>query len=519
MKGLFLRVYLAVALAITVVTIGVYAFLHGTFTPNRNELVREQVEEAALGMARALSEAPAASDRRMTLVRELQQETGPTLAILPIGMTPLSAEQQGQLRRGRVVLVGSELRRFAYALIPGEDSVLEWELLGLQSLALQWVSPTLELEASSKLGRRPATLRRIDADAVELTEIDRQRLVYRPISVPDIGHLAAGTLYRSIPGTDQLVQARRPLSDTVLRILIPALCLLLVAVAIGATLVPLHRRLAVVSRVTERFANGDLAARTGLGGRSPVERLGKDIDRMAERISQLLDHNEELLRAVAHELRTPISRLYFSVEVARSAKTIEDLAPLADVVDSSLAELRDLTDELLTFSRSGEGAPALRLEQRDAEALLQTAATQNGDERVRIRSTGGSRPLLSCEPRLMVRAVANVLANAARFANQRIEAGVSIEDERVVFTIDDDGPGIPPSERERVLLPFERLESSRSRDEGGAGLGLALVDRILRRHGGGVQILDSPLGGARVVLWVPVPTDSSGTGSPPKAQA
>jgi signal transduction histidine kinase len=102
------------------------------------------------------------------------------------------------------------------------------------------------------------------------------------------------------------------------------------------------------------------------------------------------------------------------------------------------------------------------------------------------------------------RVIRNVGENAARHASSRVDITLVERPDGVVLTIDDDGPGIPESERARVLHRFVRLDEARSRDEGGSGLGLSIVDEVVRAHGGSVLIEESPLGGARIQIALPV---------------
>jgi len=102
------------------------------------------------------------------------------------------------------------------------------------------------------------------------------------------------------------------------------------------------------------------------------------------------------------------------------------------------------------------------------------------------------------------RMVRNVGENAVRHASSRVDVTLVERGEEVVLTIDDDGPGIPATERARVLQRFVRLDDARSRDEGGSGLGFSIVDEVVRAHGGSMSIEQSPLGGARIVITLPV---------------
>jgi signal transduction histidine kinase len=118
---------------------------------------------------------------------------------------------------------------------------------------------------------------------------------------------------------------------------------------------------------------------------------------------------------------------------------------------------------------------------------------------------------ISCDAKHMGRALANVVRNAVRHARQRVVIAVARDGACTTVHVDDDGPGIPPEERERLLEPFARLDASRARDAGGVGLGLAIVKSVAEWHGGGVHIAESPAGGARVIMnWGQTPGPGPG---------
>ena len=112
--------------------------------------------------------------------------------------------------------------------------------------------------------------------------------------------------------------------------------------------------------------------------------------------------------------------------------------------------------------------------------------------------------LIQADQRLLERALVNLLRNSARFAKHRIHISIQLTKNDVKIIIDDDGIGIPPGKRERIFEAFTRLDPSRSRDSGGVGLGLAIVKKVVDKHQGEIKVVDSPLGGARFVMQLPL---------------
>jgi signal transduction histidine kinase len=226
---------------------------------------------------------------------------------------------------------------------------------------------------------------------------------------------------------------------------------------------------------------------------------------MTGRIHLLLQSHKALTSAVSHELRTPLSRLRFSHSLAREEPDGAARDRYLALMEKDIAELDELTSELLDYAKLERGTPDIRLQAVPAgpwlEDLLADARHSAEVEKqpAAIHADVGLETL-RCEPRYMARAVVNLLRNALCHAHARIDVSVGSEGARTVIHVDDDGAGIPPGERHRVFEPFARLDASRARASGGFGLGLAIVRQVARWHGGEAFVTDSPLGGARVTI-------------------
>ena len=174
-------------------------------------------------------------------------------------------------------------------------------------------------------------------------------------------------------------------------------------------------------------------------------------------------------------------------------------------MERDIAEIDELTTELLDYARLERGAPALQLQSVPAEPWLEDVLADASDH-----SGAGAPPAvirsnidlesLRCEPRYMARAVLNMVRNALQHARSTVMVCVRREQDRTVIHVDDDGCGVPAGDRERAFEPFVRLDHSRDRESGGFGIGLAIVRQVARWHGGDATIGESPLGGARVTI-------------------
>lgn len=281
------------------------------------------------------------------------------------------------------------------------------------------------------------------------------------------------------------------------------LAVTLLPVIAGLIALRVERGIVKVERASRTLATGDLSARVGGTGR-PSDELAASFNEMAERIERLVRGRHELVQAVSHEIGAPLSRLRFHVELLGSEITEQHQQRLA-AMTGELDELEKLAAELLGYVQSDD----LKLDMREFPPhkilvdLVELAKLEVSDDRiVQVDLKLPEGFFVAADPRLFQRAVENLLRNATCHARGKVilEAIPGEGDLRVA--VHDDGPGIPEHLRDKVFAPFYRTQSDRSRRTGGVGLGLAIVHRIVQRHGGHVVIGDSPLGGAAVTtVW------------------
>lgn len=287
-----------------------------------------------------------------------------------------------------------------------------------------------------------------------------------------------------------------------------ALTLLALAVAIGAY--PLARRLAgrlerLQTRV-EALGAGDLSARVAVEGKDEVAALAHSFNRAAERIEALVEAQRHTLAAASHELRSPLARIRVAVELLA-----ENGDPaLRTRVERDIAELDDLIEEILLASRLAGLEPPLRPERIDLQALVAEEAARAGAD------FSGATAMIEGESRLLVRLVRNLLDNVACHApGSPVLVELEQRDDCALLRVSDRGPGIPERERDQIFEPFYRQSTVRSaagsrseespRDERRAGLGLYLVRRIARRHGGEAVCRPRTAGGACFEVSLPLP--------------
>ena len=256
---------------------------------------------------------------------------------------------------------------------------------------------------------------------------------------------------------------------------------------------PLARLVAAIDRI-------DLAGPPTLLPEVPrsapeIRALVDAFNRLQTRLSQLLKARFAMLGGIAHDMRTFATRLRLRVDqIPDGPERARAMADIADMIR--------LLDDALLASRAGVGELAQELV--EFERIVQIEVADGQAHGAAIAFTGAGTDATILGDRLALRRiVANLIDNALKYGG-RAYVGLASEGGSAVLTIDDNGPGIPPDQRELLLEPFVRLETSRSRRTGGAGLGLAVVRSLVEAHGGTIAIADAPTGGARVMVTLPV---------------
>ena len=236
-----------------------------------------------------------------------------------------------------------------------------------------------------------------------------------------------------------------------------------------------------------------------------IHRLAVTLNAMLDRIESATSRQRTFVGDAAHELRSPLASIRVQLEVAqRLRRPDDDWAELVDDVLVDVDRLDRLVEDLLALARLDESAGARR-QVVALDELARSVAAGVHSESVTVR-TDTVPALTDGDPDSLRRVIVNLVDNAVRYARQQVVVHVGTEpDGRCLITVDDDGPGIPPDELERVFDRFYRVQESRSRDTGGTGLGLPIVRDIVRSHGGRVWLSARPDGapGLRATVVLP----------------
>ena len=331
-------------------------------------------------------------------------------------------------------------------------------------------------------------------DAALSDEIRRQ--IGLPFWIDTVGRSSIVEIRIKLDNTIMRVFARRAdvydPNSWIFLVWMVATSLVVLAIAI-AFLRNQIRPIVRLADAAEAFGKGREAPNFRPRGAREVRRAAAAFLEMKARVERAIEQRTTMLAGVSHDLRTILTR--FKLELALLGDT-----PEIEAVKKDVDEMAAMLKAYLAFARGDMGEQSAPT---DMAAFLDELKLDTERHGHRASVTFHGRPEVTVRPAAFKRCLANLVSNASRFASTVAITGH--RDHRwLTVTVDDDGPGIPLHMREDVFKPFLRLDDARNQDEGGSGLGLAIARDIARSHGGDITLGDSPLGGLRATVRVPV---------------
>ncbi|MEQ4717991.1 HAMP domain-containing sensor histidine kinase [Nonomuraea sp. B19D2] len=322
----------------------------------------------------------------------------------------------------------------------------------------------------------------------------------------------AGVVYAGLPEPDLLATHQLEYALTAGIVLVTGIAAWTAWLLVGRALRPVEAIRTQISQITV----SDLSLRVPEPqGSDEISRLATTANQTLSQLEAAVEQLRQFASTTSHELRTPIAALRAHLE---EALLYPDDVDAQDALRSSLAtagRLEAIVNDLLLLARLRATDP-LPPEKIDlGELVAAEVSAQSSSVPINVHALGG--PEIRGSRMQLIRVLDNLLANALRHAESAVEVSVEPADDGVAVTVTDDGPGIPPTHRERVFERFVRLDDGRRRDPGGSGLGLAISRDIAHTHHGTLTVEDSPRG-ARFVLWLPLvsggpATATSGAGA------
>ncbi|WP_266181567.1 HAMP domain-containing sensor histidine kinase [Dyella humicola] len=275
------------------------------------------------------------------------------------------------------------------------------------------------------------------------------------------------------------------------------------------------RPVEAIRQATRRMASGELSARVGRDqghAHDELAQLARDFDAMAERIEALVAHDRSVLQDLSHELRSPLARLHLILDLARRSTDANEAARYFQQAEEEISRLDSMTGEMLALSRLEGGIPGVNREPVDLVDLLseciRRAELEAQARHITLTLQAADAVVVSGSELLLERALDNVIANAIKFSpvGGGVEFSVQTGKDEVELSIRDHGPGVPAGELESLFRPLFRGSNAVRVD--GHGLGLAIVQRVVRAHGGDIHADNAEGGGLVVHLRLPLTRQS-----------
>jgi two-component system OmpR family sensor kinase len=299
----------------------------------------------------------------------------------------------------------------------------------------------------------------------------------------------------------QSPEAQRGLLEWMITLLFYAAMALVIMIWIW----PLSRDLRALENAAGRFGNKNWVFDAHIKPRSQIYALAETFRKMAARIDGLITSHKDMSNAVSHEIKTPLSRMQFEIELAQQAQSVSEVKTSLSNIKADIAAINDLVSATLNYAILERADLSLNIGTHNFTTLL-PAITEyvRNDARPDIQmcaELSGDTDNVICDLHLIETVVKNLLYNAARYAKREVHLAFTVQDGVNQLLVDDDGPGIPEKDRQRVFDSFVQLESTGA-NKTGFGLGLAIVRRAIEWHSGEVFVAKSPLGGARIsAVW------------------
>lgn len=489
-------------------------------------------ERIATGTFRLMADnlRPMDQSERRQAMNVWERLLGVPLETQSLEQLQLDSSVWSQLIKGRVVVLsagGDELR--VLALVDMQDeTVLSANILRISE---QLGRATLFLIADELIRRpeaeMPALLHELRREKgfgyplqlIRVHEADLDQDQLRRLEESDTV-MALGPdgysllLYLKIPGTEWILRLGPLYSQSAyppkLLIIMGLLVLTLTGLLIYLLVRQLEQRLQKLEAAAAHISRGNLDYRVDIDSHDSVGRLAMAFNDMTEHVQSLMSIQRETTGAVSHELRTPVARLRFGLEMLAAADTEEDRQRFIDSMDGDLSELDLLVDEILTYTRLEQGAPAITIEPTNVPQLVEHVIAELAPLNPRVTlehidQSWGLAQQVDAEPRYLQRAITNLISNAMRHTADQVRITTRVQHGMCRITVEDTGPGVPEAYREQIFAPFMRIDLSRTRSSGGYGLGLAIVQRALFWHKGWTRVGRSQaLGGACFVIEWPL---------------
>ena len=247
-----------------------------------------------------------------------------------------------------------------------------------------------------------------------------------------------------------------------------------------------------LAKAAERFGKGDYVNDFRASGSQEIRKAAFEFDRMAKRINRHLNQRAEMLSGISHDLRTPLTRLKLQLAMFKQKDISEKMTKDVD-------EMEKMLNDYLHFAKTQTQESTTKI---NINNTLDTIKNEFDNDKI-IFENNGEIVELQGRPIALKRSFENIIQNGLTYGN-KVYVNVQKGNKRALVTIEDDGPGIPEDQYKNVFKPFFRLDNSRSLNQSGVGLGLAIVEDIINSHGGNIQLGKSKHNGLQIKISLPL---------------
>ena len=246
-----------------------------------------------------------------------------------------------------------------------------------------------------------------------------------------------------------------------------------------------------LAKAAERFGKGDYVNDFRASGSQEIRKAAFEFDRMAKRINRHLNQRAEMLSGISHDLRTPLTRLKLQLAMLKQKDISEKMSKDID-------EMEKMLNDYLQFAKTQSQESTSKI---NLNILLKTIKNEFNNDKISLYESHTAIEL-NCRPIALKRSFENIIQNGLTYGN-KVDININKGNKRTLILIEDDGPGIPEDQYKNVFKPFFRLDKSRSLNQSGVGLGLAIVEDIINSHGGNIQLGKSKYDGLQVKISLP----------------
>ncbi len=529
------RIFFRIYTGLLLLCLGVAVLSYQLLTVINDYRAQNYREDIATGIFHVITQdiirQPNAEQREFW-ISDASNLFGAKLHVLPISKVNLSYKELERLDNDLSVVHFDDKKRHAqiYHKIPNENNILVTKITQIDEQKVRALGIFLlddlsyyntQAEKNARLKTLSAkfpfdityrNIKDIDIDSNQLSRFHRGEVVVI---------FRNGTSSKSTK-IDVLVPSA--MSDMVIEIASLSLfdwfplelVALLIAFSIGlisigtyVLILPLEKKLQLLQSGLNDISEGKLETRLTIKGQDEMAKLAATFNAMVAHIKRLIESQRELTRAVSHELRTPVARIRFAVDMLADTDDEDSRQTQRDFIDKDIEELNGLIDEILTYAKLEEGSPKMNWEMVNLKDLLEQIVRESnalGKSNIKVNAIyPHGRLLVEADRHYLHRLIQNLVGNALRYANRAIVISADVQKDMALISVEDDGAGIPEGDREKVFIPFARLDDSRTRSSGGYGLGLSIVSRICFWFNGEMKIEESAkLGGAKFVMTWPV---------------